>query len=246
MIEVTAIGNAGFKLCTGRYHIYVDAFYHPIPSMIERPVLRPKKVEAADLLLITHAHPDHFDAEAILEVCQQTNAKVVGPRSVIQALKRKLPEGLIVEMEPPTGGNNQQISSMIWQSADIQVTAFRTSHGNAHNSYLVETPEVRFFDDGDNENTRILPVKKLVGLDALFIAPWKGSGWVEFIEKISPPRYIMIHLDREEIDQHERGKFLPEICDHVPPGLLVLRSGDSIRFSAGMVSRKGRGQEDAG
>ena len=37
-------------------------------------------------------------------------------------------------------------------------------------------------------------------------------------------------LTEEELADHEKGKFLPEICDHVPEGLMVLRPGHSYKF----------------
>jgi hypothetical protein len=42
-----------------------------------------------------------------------------------------------------------------------------------------------------------------------------------------------MHLTGEELDQHAAGRFLPDICDRVPPGLVVLRPGGSFRFPAG-------------
>ena len=112
------------------------------------------------------------------------------------------------------------------------VTAFRTFHGRGHNSYLVEAAGLRFFHDGDNEDTTRIPVSALGRLDALLIGPWQGSGWVEFIEKLSPPRYFLMHLSEEELDEHAAGRFLPGICERVPKGLVVLRPGQSFSFAA--------------
>jgi L-ascorbate metabolism protein UlaG (beta-lactamase superfamily) len=113
------------------------------------------------------------------------------------------------------------------------VTAFRTFHGREHNSYLVEAGGRRFFHDGDNENTRRLDAAALAGLDALMIGPWQGAGWVEFVERLAPRRWLLMHLSSAEIDQHEAGTYLAELCDHVPlpERLAVLRPGQSLTLA---------------
>jgi hypothetical protein len=90
---------------------------------------------------------------------------------------------------------------------------------------------LRFFHDGDNGNTTKIPVSALGRLDALLIGPWQGSGWVEFIEKLSPSRYFLMHLSEEELDEHAAGRFLPGICERVPKGLVVLRPGQSYSLA---------------
>jgi len=114
----------------------------------------------------------------------------------------------------------------------VTITAFRTFHAMGHNSYLVETPAFRFFHDGDNEDTRRLDAAALGRLDALLIGPWQGSGWVEFVERLAPARWFLMHLSEEELDQHEAGAFLPDLCGHVPlpDRLVVLRPGQSFIF----------------
>jgi len=110
------------------------------------------------------------------------------------------------------------------------ITAFLTFHGQAHNSYLIELPGFRCFHDGDNEKTPRLDAAVLGKLDALMLGPWQGSGWVNCIERLAPQRYFLMHLTDEELAEHAQDRFLPDLCDHVPKGLVVLRPGETYVF----------------
>ena len=162
-----------------------------------------------------------------MEVANRTGAAVVGPATVISRLDGKTPDGQLFELEPPLEGGGKPAATRAAMLPMARITAFRTFHSRDHNSYLVETKSFRFFHDGDNEDTRRIETAALGRLDALFIGPWQGSGWVEFIDKVRPARWFMMHLTKPELDHHERGEFLPDLCDHVPEGLIALRPGES-------------------
>jgi len=228
--EITLIGNEGFRLAAGGPCIYIDAFYRMIPGVAGTAFTRAKAVTKADLILVTHSHWDHFHAEAVADVRSRTAATVVGPATVTRALRGIVPPGNLVELEPPLTAAPAPAASRTVRLANVTVTALRTFHSSDHNSYLVETPTFRFFHDGDNEDTTRIDAAALGRLDALLIGPWQGSHWVDFIEKLAPRRYFLMHLSNEELAQHDAGTFLPELCDHVPDGLVVLRPGSSFVF----------------
>ncbi len=229
--KVTLIGNEGFLIEAGAARILIDAFYGAIPGLASAAALGADSVGKADLILVTHDHWDHFSAHEVADVANRTGASVVGPAAVINELRRKVAAEQLVKLEPLSARKGAAAS----QKAELPaatITAFRTFHAMGHNSYLVETPAFRFFHDGDNEDTRRIDAGALGRLDALLIGPWQGSGWVDFIEKLSPARWFLMHLSEEELDQHEAGKFLPDLCDHVPlpDRLVVLRPGQAFIF----------------
>ena len=228
--EIMLIGNEGFRVTVGAAHIYTDPFYGSIPGVAGASRVIPRDVTQADLILITHAHWDHFDADAVADVAVRTGASVVGPNSVVRALQGNVPDDALVELEPPRVRGGGPAAAETAELPVATVTAFRTDHSRDHNSYLVETPTFRFFHDGDNEKTRCLDVPALGQVDALLIGPWRGSGWVEFIENLSPTRYFLMHMTEEEFDEIDAGTFFPRVCDHVPDGLVVLRPGESFVF----------------
>ncbi len=225
-VEITLTGNAGVRVAARSVRIFVDAFYGgAITGVAGSPVIRADDIEKADIILVTHDHWDHFEADDVARVALRTGAKVIGPRPVARKLNSLLQPEQIIELEPPLARAGENAGSQTLDLPHARITAFRTFHARHHNSYLVETPGLRFFHDGDNEDTRRLDARALGRLDALFIGPWQGSGWVDFIERTTPDCYILVHLSDEELKEHDADLFLPGICDHVPPGLVKLRPG---------------------
>ena len=226
--RLTLVGNEGFHITAGSASVYIDAFYTPIRGVASRPVDSVEQVKCAHLILITHPHPDHFSPAKVCQAALATGALVVGPRAAIEPLRDKLHNVSLVEMEPVR--NNGRAGSVTIAFPGVRITAFRTAHSRHHNSYLVELNGFRFFHDGDNEDTRCLPLEELRPLDALLIGPWQGSGWVEFIEALAPARAFLMHLTDEELAEHAAGEFLPQICTRVPKGLIVPGKGVSYVF----------------
>lgn len=226
---VTLIGNEGFQIDVGSRRIFIDAFYGAGAYGFSRPSRSAAAVDRADLILVTHSHWDHFDAEQVASVARAAGAAVVGPASVARALrKQEIPDEQLVEMQParlPSRSGRADSVTATVRGADL--TTFRTWHSADHNSYLVEIDGFRFFHDGDNEETQVLEPAALAPVDALLLGPWQGAHWVELIEALSPKATFLMHLTDEELDQHEAGTFLPDICDHIPPGIVVLRPGQS-------------------
>jgi len=230
--EVTLIGNEGFRITTAEGIILIDPFYAAIPGIAGKRSIRPEDVHEADVLLVTHSHWDHFRANEVGAVATKTGATVVGPSDVIDRLRGKTPDDALVMTEPPAPEAGRPYATEKVELPSATITTIRTHHGRIHNSYLVETPTFRFFHDGDDEDTQRIDLTLLEGIDALLIAPWHGSGWVEFIEAVAAERYFMMHLTDDEIDQIEAGTFMPAICDHtpLPDTMVVLRPGESFVF----------------
>ena len=231
-VEITGIGNEGFKIVANNTIIYIDSFFSPALWVGSAACIAPSDVKNADLILVTHRHPDHFEEIGVADVVSRTNAKVVGPASVCGKLRTSLAKGVIVEMEPALRKSGNAASVTV-ELPMARITAFRTFHSPDHNSYLVEMPGFRFFHDGDNEDASRIDVAELGKIDALFIAPWQGAHWVEFIEAVKPSRWFLMHLTDEELVQQKAGTFLPDLCDHVPEPdrLVTLGPGESFEMS---------------
>jgi len=218
-IRLTALGNAGFLVTTGEYHIFFDPFIQITPGV---PPLGAAAVDEKSSIVITHDHWDHFNVRAVLEAISR-GAVVAGPDPVIRQLSRQAPPRALIRLEPDDVGGRVE--------ADLpggRVTAFRTRHGQAHNSYLLEAQGIRIFDDGDNEHTENVERNAVQNLDALLLCPWQGSRWVEFIEAVRPRRWFLMHLTDQEIEDHERGRFLPGLCARIPMDAVAPRPGRSF------------------
>jgi len=209
--------------------ILVDPFFSGVPGVAGRPAAKAADIPHVNLILITHDHWDHFSEREITAAVRATGAVVAGPASVISRLKGCMPAAKLREMEPPAPGRGEKCRGITEGVCGAAVTGFRTHHGRAHNSYLVEMEGFRFFHDGDNEKTDILDRRFLMNLDAIMICPWQGSGWVAFLDVLAPRYWFLMHMTDEELDAHDRGAFFPDLCDHIPAGLVALRPGQLFR-----------------
>jgi len=208
------------------------------------------------LILVTHSHPDHFDAAQVEDAAKRTHATVIGPASVITRLQTKLPKESLVELEPVASKGVRITASRSVELPLARVTAFRTFHSSDHNSYLVEMKGFCFFHDGDNEDTRRIDRGALGRIDALFIATWQGAAWAEFIEAVQPSRWFLMHMTDEELAEHRKGAYLPDLCDHIPlpDKLVALSPGQSYEMSSPAVTEArrhpprmfGAGERDCG
>ncbi len=233
-VSITSVGNAGFLIAAAGRRILVDAYFDHLPHVGTAPLLKGSEADAVDVILVTHSHPDHFNAAEVAEAQRRTSALVCGPLQVTRELVRKIPSDRLLPLEPaPRPERPGQFPSKTVDLGFVRITAFRTSHGSSHNSYLLEIDGRRIFDDCDNEDTARLPVDLLKGIDILFVAPWHGSGWVEFVDAVQPRNWILMHLTQEEIELHAKNKFLQEISDHIPsPSTLRrVKPGESLTIA---------------
>jgi len=224
--KIELIGNEGFRISIDNRCLLIDAFYHHVPSVASSPVALPAG-PAVKVILVTHAHWDHFDPHAVARAAQHHHAVVIGPRSVTQALASLLPTSHLLTASPKNVRRGETPNQQTLHLGDITVTAYRTFHNRDHNSYLIDFAGLRIFHDGDNEFTQTLPLTDLRPLDAMLIAPWQGSSWAEFIRNVNPRQTFIMHLTESEIADHRRGEFFPGLVDELPPNLTVLAPGES-------------------
>jgi len=239
--RVTSLGNAGFLVATATHAVVFDPFAWDLPVLA--PAIakagRPghaavrDRPEQIDIIFITHSHWDHFSRVNVSALAVATGASVCGPSTVTRPLAGQLPADRLLDAEPPSSAEERsrgvrRAPCRSFRFGSAGITAFRSVHSRDHTSYLVELDGVRIFHDGDNEDTTVYDPAALRDLDILMLCPWKGSRWVEFIEAVRPRRWLLMHLDAEEIDRHRKGRFLPELCERIPMEPTALSPGESI------------------
>lgn len=117
-LAISWLGGAGFifKTSTGKV-VYIDPYlsdaldhYYSWKRLPGSPILiLPEEVEA-DLVLITHAHEDHLDPEALPQMVEASNAIFCGPPSCVAAMRGwNFPEDRLVEIEK---GEQKNIAGM--------------------------------------------------------------------------------------------------------------------------------------
>ncbi len=224
-LTVTAAGNAGVLLDADGVRVYIDAFFHPVPDVGGAPFFRGADAQKADCILITHAHYDHLHPDELEAAARASGATVAGPEDATALLAGRVPAERLVTLEP--AARKRPPASVAAGIGPVRVTAFRTYHGRGHNSYLLEIGPYRILHDADNERTQPYDLAALGRVDLLFLCPWSGSGAGEFVAKLNPGTWFLIHMTDGEIDQHRAGGFLPPLVSPVPPGVIALRGGET-------------------
>lgn len=227
-LRVMSTGNAGVYLENQHGKIYIDSFFRAAPSVGTNPALRGAQAQPADIILITHAHYDHLHPEETRDAALAAKATVVGPAEAIDLLRKYLPESQLVTLEPPE--RQRPPATAAATVNNISITSYRTYHGRGHNSYLIQMGETRIFHDADNERTQHYRVPDLGVIDLLLLCPWAGGGAGEFVDKLKPGKWLLIHMTDEEIDQHRRGGFLPGLLSPTPEGVIALRGGEWLEI----------------
>ena len=225
-LKAVFTGNAGVLLENAAGRVYIDSFFMEIPGAGGAPALRGCQAGPADLILVTHAHPDHIDPAETMAASDSSGATVAGPAAAIRLLEGKLPPERLLKLEPPEG--RRPPAGISASARGISLQAFRSYHARGHNSYLLEMDGVRVFHDADNEHASRYDMAALGRIDLLLLCPWAGSGAGEFVAALKPGIWALIHLTDEEIDQHRAGVFLPGLIRPVPPGVAAPRGGEML------------------
>jgi L-ascorbate metabolism protein UlaG (beta-lactamase superfamily) len=152
-VKITPLYHASVLLQAAGKAIYVD------PARPAKLTGLPK----ADLILITHIHPDHFDPGSIAALSQPTT-EVLAPASVVAQF---------ASAKPIANGQTQP-----WQSWTIEaIPAYNLTRGPAagqlyhpkgrDNGYVLTYGGKRFYFSGDTEGTP--EMRALKNIDVAFL-----------------------------------------------------------------------------
>ena len=227
-LTITSTGNAGVRLENGAGSLYIDSFFREAPGVGGRPILRGDAAKPADLILLTHGHRDHLDPRETLAAAHAAGATVAGPESALRPFRDALPPERLLLLEPEE--DMKPPATVSAAVGGISLTAFRTYHARGHNSYLVEMGGVRIFHDADNEFTQFLDPDALGRVDLLLLCPWAGSEAGDFIARLKPGKWLLIHMNDEEIADHREGRFLPGLVSPIPEGVVALAPGETLEI----------------
>jgi L-ascorbate 6-phosphate lactonase len=112
-VELWWLGQSGFRLqgAAGSPTVFVDPYLTPRADRTWQAPAGPEALAAADLLLCTHEHTDHFDQPAIREAAAIPGARftLVVPRPIVeQAIDLGVPAdrviGAVPEQQIDVGG----------------------------------------------------------------------------------------------------------------------------------------------
>ena len=149
-VRVTYITNAGFLITAGDRRILIDGIYQGYPGGVLKPILESQPpFDGVDLILITHEHPDHFDAELVLQYLQDNpETKLVSTPRVIDSIL-----AIDGSVEPRlTAIDLKHGEQKDLRIADIDLEAFYISHGMPgllNLGFVIIIDNITIFHTGD-------------------------------------------------------------------------------------------------
>jgi L-ascorbate metabolism protein UlaG (beta-lactamase superfamily)/predicted methyltransferase len=161
-LSLTYVANAGVLVAAGNAKVLIDALFDrpnpayraPSADTIEKMVAGAAPFDGVTLVLVTHNHPDHFDARVALRFLEnRRDAVLVAPADAVEAMRGVATEwsrvsSRVVPIDGPVG------HLLTRQLQGVSVTAMRTRHGSSEAPpnvmYLVEANGWRLFHEGDS------------------------------------------------------------------------------------------------
>ena len=124
----------------------------PSKTLVIDPVdVKPRQLQKADAILITHEHYDHLDQRLILETQKNTNCQVITDPASARSLKNTIPPDKLQEIHP---GEETKIG-------EVSVKAEKCNHPAAQPVTFIITSEdgVKVFHTADS-----LPFPEMVAI----------------------------------------------------------------------------------
>ena len=208
-VEITFIGNCGFLIVSGDTKILVDApctWYLISDETMELMENGEPPFDEVDLVLITHAHGDHFNAEAVGKHLENNpHAVFVSTYQTITELKRASPnlEGMqerLIGVEPEVG------ERILLTANGIDVEVFNLPHGEnpiSNNGYLFTVGGVKMFHTGDFTGEYFKAIAYQLpgeGIDIAFVPYFSLHGAWDYIQA----KYVVpMHFDNPGPDNKD-------------------------------------------
>ncbi|RJQ28192.1 MAG: MBL fold metallo-hydrolase [Peptococcaceae bacterium] len=162
-MEITWIGHATFLIKSDNLTVMTDPWFGQsfLLRRLRPPALAPEDVPACDVMLVSHGHGDHWDAQG-LALARRLGSIVVGPAPVARSARRK---GLRAEVAEP--GNS--ISA-----GGLEITVLSAYHpapgGKNAVGYIFYLDGQRIYFAGDTlPNPALIFVLKKTVLDLAFL-----------------------------------------------------------------------------
>ncbi|MET9155369.1 MBL fold metallo-hydrolase [Streptomyces griseoflavus] len=177
-------------------------------------------VAAADAVLITHEHFDHFDEDLIARSLEsRPELRVYGPASVVERWPAR--RGQVTAV---AAGDNVAVAGFdVSVFGDLHASIHRDIPRVANVGYLVDG---RLYHPGDAYHVPDAPVDTLLLPTS---GPWTKLGEAaDYVREVAPNNLIQIHeVMLGPIGQHSTARFLsPEMLTEVP--LAIVPVGETI------------------
>jgi L-ascorbate metabolism protein UlaG (beta-lactamase superfamily) len=162
-LALTYVANAGVLVGSGEAKVLIDALFDqpnpeyraPAPEVLDKMMEGAAPFDGVDWVLVTHNHPDHFDAGLAVRYLETRPEPVlVAPADAAAAMRQVATnwtkiEPRVISLDLKAGEKEKKDLKL------IAATAFRTLHSGDQESpmnlmYLIELDGWRIWHEGDS------------------------------------------------------------------------------------------------
>jgi L-ascorbate metabolism protein UlaG (beta-lactamase superfamily) len=158
LIEITPLGQAGFRLGFGSITLYIDPYLSNSVETAEGPDLKrltpiwkaPEMIKDADWALITHTHIDHCDVDTLVPLSHASSqCRFIGPQDV---------GDILVAQGISSARFSRASHNWLSLGPDLRVHPLPAAHpaietdaqgGSRYVGYLIEYRGKRIYHSGD-------------------------------------------------------------------------------------------------
>jgi ankyrin repeat protein/L-ascorbate metabolism protein UlaG (beta-lactamase superfamily) len=163
-LELTYLANMGVLLSCGETKVLVDALFDepnpeyraPSPQTIEAMIKGGAPFDGVDLVLVTHDHPDHFDAALAARYLEaRPEALLAAPADAVEAMRRAAGDWAkvgprVIPFDLEVGEKEERVLK------GVALTACRTLHSGNRDApmnlmYVIELDGRRVWHEGDTD-----------------------------------------------------------------------------------------------
>ncbi|MGA2533330.1 MAG: MBL fold metallo-hydrolase [Candidatus Aminicenantales bacterium] len=156
------VANEGILVSSGDAKVLIDALFDkpnqayraPSPDVLDKIMRGEAPFDGVDVLLVTHNHPDHFDAVLAARYMERTSGPVLlAPADAVAELRKAATDW--ARLEPRVISLELNVGEKAKRDLKrVSVTAFRTLHGQQESPmnvmFLFEIDGWRIFHEGDS------------------------------------------------------------------------------------------------
>lgn len=209
-LNVKYIGNMGVLISSGESKLIIDAlhqdneweFEEPTPVMVNNIISGKDVFAGMPLLLSTHNHEDHFNAELTAKFLEINNRNAVLTEQSVNDIKKIYERYSELENSISVTDNSDN-GIMNFDFGDVKVKAINLSHGNEtqNTGYIVELNGIKVLHVGDampeesNFKKYNLPDEKI---DVLLLPVWFYR-YQELVNSFGADQVLYVHIHPKEL-----------------------------------------------
>ncbi len=225
MEYVYYVGHSTFEILISGKRILIDPFFGNTIRNMPRQIPaseKPGSITKADMILITHEHPDHFEKDTVQEIVKRTGASVIAPKNVLSQLKIDEKSKVDIRVGDSFGleGINIEVVKALHPQSEYPV------------GYIMEASGRRIYHAGDTYEHR-----EMIGMHVDWaLIPIGGSFTMDPIsaikacKEINPSYVVPMHYNTYDTIKQSVVEFASEVETTGKTKPVVMKAGQSIQI----------------